>query len=153
MIIIKLKKKIKSIHQHFYNKIVNSIHFNEINCPNCHNSDWYYHAYYYRRVDFFDRTQKILVLRVKCNVCGQTHAVLIEDMIPYSIASFDVIYNIVNSNDSYYSSYNDFIKHKYLTLCDYDTICLSHSKLQNMISHFSTQDLYGFFLFHSTLNS
>lgn len=154
MIIINLQRKIKPINQHIYNLIINSIHFNEIPCPNCNCSCWYSHGYYYRHVDLFNRHHKIKILRFRCCSCNQTHAVLIEDMIPYSLADFDVVFNIAFCLDHYYSSYDLFIKLKYSNFSfSYQSICLFVSRSQNKLLNFSTQLLKGFFLFHVKLNS
>ena len=51
MIIIKLSNKIKYISQIQYNKIVFSLNFNHLQCPNCHSNGLIIHAYYDRHVD------------------------------------------------------------------------------------------------------
>lgn len=154
MIIIKSNKKIKSINQFNYNQIINSINFRLIHCPNCQLSDWSTHAYYSRHVDFFNRRHLVRILRVICNGCGQTHAVLVEDMIPYSITSYSLIIDIVFKRDSSHDSLDFFIIHKYQNaIFDYERTCLMNSRFQNRLLHFSTQLLSGFFLFHVKVES
>lgn len=154
MIIIKLKKKIKSITQYIYSNIINSINFSEISCPNCQCTDWSYHAYYDRYVDLFDRCHKIRILRVRCNECDQTHAILIEDMIPYSIINYDLIYNITYKRDSFKNSHDFFIRNKYRDIVfSYEKLCLMNSRIQNQFKYISTQHLSGFFLFHVKVES
>ena len=98
MIIIKLPIKIKYISQIQYNKIISSLNFNNLQCPNCHSNGLIIHAYYERHVDIFDRNHTIRILRLKCPSCNSTHAVLIEDMVPYSVVSFNIIVDILKNN-------------------------------------------------------
>lgn len=80
--------KIK-INQKIY-KIIRKIDFNSIQCSsNCAHHHWHFHAYYVRFFDFFNRSVKIRILRARCSHCGKTHAVLVKDMIPYSILSHE----------------------------------------------------------------
>ena len=63
----------------------------------CHSNGLIIHAYYDRHVDIFDRNHTIRILRLKCPSCNSTHAVLIEDTIPYSIVSFDIIIDVLKN--------------------------------------------------------
>ena len=110
MIIIKLSNKIKYISQIQYNKIVFFLDFNHLQCPNCHSNGLIIHTYYDRRVDIFDRNHTIRILRLKCPSSNSTHAVLIEDMVPYSIVSFDTIVDVLKNNDVDTSSDLDISK-------------------------------------------
>lgn len=124
MIIIKLPNKIKYISQIQYDKIVFSLNFDHLHCPNCHSNGLIIHAYYDRHVDIFNRNHTIRILRLKCPSCNSTHAVLIEDMVPYSIVSFDIIVDILNNNDFLPSSHVFFLKNKYLSfITDYISFC------------------------------
>lgn len=134
MIIIKLSNKIKYISQIQYNKIISSLNFNDFHCPNCHSNGLVVHAYYERHVDIFDRNHTIRILRLRCPSCNSTHAVLIEDMVPYSVASFDIIVDVLNNNDFLSSSHASFLKNKYRSLIfDYALFC----KLNVRNSYFS----------------
>lgn len=124
MIIIKLSDKIKYISQIQYDKIIFSLDFNNLQCPNCHSNGLVVHARYERHVDIFERNHTIRILRLKCPSCNSTHAVLIEDMVPYSIASFDIIVDVLNGNDFLPSSHASFLKNKYLlSIFDYALFC------------------------------
>ena len=75
-------------------------------------------------VDFFKRSHKITIQRLRCPECGSTHAVLIEDMIPYSIASYDLIVDVLTGIDFLVSSHDAYLKDKYLTCpFDYESFC------------------------------
>ena len=53
-----------------------------------------------------------------------THAVLVEDMIPYSIASFNIIIEVIADIDFFESSHVAFLKEKYLSyFFDYVFFC------------------------------
>ena len=137
MIIIKLTRKIKYISQNQYNKIIRSLDFDSLDCPKCHYHGLIVHAYYNRHIDIFNRKHTIRVLRLICPSCKSTHAVLIQDMIPYSIASFDLIVDILSNNDSTYSSHLYFFKLKYLS-SSFDYVLFCKFNLRNTFSAFFT---------------
>lgn len=135
MIIIKTKEKcntkirysIKKF-QEYYNNLINSLSLKDIECPNCHSNEWVYHARYSRRVDIFNRLHKLTITRIKCKVCGETHAILIEDIIPYSIVSYEIIVNVCLKVDSIGFSNDYFIRHKFIDknsefMPDYKSFC------------------------------
>lgn len=124
MIIIKLSSKIKHITENKYEKIIQSLNFNELSCPKCDSKGLRAHASYSRYVDFFKRSHKVTIQRLRCPECGSTHAVLIEDMIPYSIASYDLIVEVIADMDFLESSHAAYLKDKYLPyFFDYDSFC------------------------------
>lgn len=130
MIIAKLNKKIKYLSQYSYNNIINSINFDEIECSQCHCHSWHFHSSYERYVDFFNRTHRIYVTRIRCYCCKKTHAILVEDMIPYSCADHELIVDIINDADYTFSSHVSFIKKKYLDIhaFSYDFLCVFNSR-------------------------
>lgn len=137
MIIIKLPKKIKYISQNQYDKIAFSLNFNSITCLECHSKGFVVHAYYERHVDIFRRNHTIRILRLKCPSCNSTHAVLIEDMIPYSITSFDIIVDALSNNDSLVSSHVYFLKMKYLDFTyDYASFCKINCRKSKILFFF-----------------
>ena len=124
MIIIKLSSKIKHITENQYKKIIQSLNFNELSCPKCNSKGLRAHASYSRYVDIFKRSHKVAIQRLRCPECGSTHAVLVEDMIPYSIASFNVIIEVIADIDFLESSHVAFLKEKYLSyFFDYVFFC------------------------------
>lgn len=131
MIITNNPFKIK-LNQKIYNKIICSIDFNSISCPNCAQHHWHVHAYYVRHFDFFNRSVKLRILRVICSNCNKTHSVLIEDMIPFSILSHDDIIQALCPEIHDYLQYSHlfFLKSKYVStdLSSYNAICLFNSR-------------------------
>ena len=136
MIIIKLSSKIKNISENKYKKIIQLLNFSELTCPGCDSKGLFVHAYYYRHIDIFKRSHKVRVLRLRCPECGSTHAVLIEDMIPYSIASYDLIVDVLVGIDFLVSSHAAYLKDKYLTYpFDYDSFCEMNTR-KNYLNFF-----------------
>ena len=136
MIIIKLSSKIKHITKNQYEKIIQSLNFNELSCPRCNSKGLRAHASYSRHVDFFKRSHKITIQRLRCPECGSTHAVLIEDMIPYSIASYNLIIEVIAGIDFLESSHAAYLKNKYLPyFFDYDSFCKLNTR-KNYLNFF-----------------
>ena len=104
----------------------------------CHSNGLIIHAYYDRHVDIFDRNHTTRILRLKCPSCNSTHAVLIEDTIPYSIVSFDIIIDVLKNKDFLSSSHVSFIKNKYLSfIIDYISFFLEVDSLLLLYPMFS----------------
>ena len=49
----------------------------------CGSHNWHMHSSYSRFYDFLGRKIKVSIQRIICASCGKTHALLIEDMIPF----------------------------------------------------------------------
>lgn len=136
MIIIKTNLKINSLTQNKYNNIIMSINLSRIECHKCHNHSWSFHASYKRYIDFFGLKRRILITRIICKSCKTTHAILIEDMIPYSCLSFEDIITLLSEDHEYIdSSHLNYLKHKYLIM-DYIYMCMSNKRSSECI--FST---------------
>ena len=114
----------KHITENQYKKIIQSLNFDELSCPKCNSKGLRAHASYSRYVDIFKRSHKVTIQRLRCPECGSTHAVLIEDMIPYSIASYSLIVEVIADMDFLESSHAAYLKDKYLNYSfDYDSFC------------------------------
>lgn len=141
MIIINLKKKIK-LNQSSYNKIIDSIDFQSIICSSCSNNEWAFHASYSRKIDIHNRECEIIITRVICKHCGKTHAILIQDMIPFSILSHDTIISVLSSLDTSFVSLPHlfFLKKKYSphNFFDYNLICSVNCRLFPILFYSST---------------
>ena len=142
MIIIKLSSKIKHITENQYKKIIQSLNYHELSCPKCNSKGLHAHASYSRYVDIFKRSHKVTIQRLRCPECGSTHAVLVEDMIPYSIASYSLIVEVIADKDFLESSHASYLKEKYLAYpFDYDSFCEMNTRKKY---------LNFFMLFHIT---
>lgn len=136
MIIIKLSSKIKHITENKYEKIIKSLNYHELSCPKCNSKGLRAHASYSRYVDIFKRSHKVTIQRLRCPECGSTHAVLVEDMIPYSIASYSLIVEVIADKDFLESSHASYLKEKYLAYpFDYDSFCEMNTR-KNYLNFF-----------------
>lgn len=92
-------------------KILNNYSLLTYKCPKCGAEHAFIrHGSYERNICFIDKdyniiSEKINILRVKCNSCKGTHAILPNDIIPYCIYSLSFILNVLTD---YYTA-NDKI--------------------------------------------
>lgn len=130
MIILNISQKLKSLSQNKYNKLISSIDLSNVFCNKCDSNDWSYHCTYSRYIDIFQRNHKIEIQRVRCNCCGKTHAILIEDMIPYSCVPADILIAMLHSQDiPTSSSFLYFLKAKYINITlSYEEICIFNAR-------------------------
>lgn len=120
-----------NINQTIYNKIISRLDFSAIICPYCSHNEWAAHSKYERYVNFLSMRFKIKITRIICLHCGRTHAILVEDMIPFSCLGYSDIKLILSSSidDHVSSSHFYFVKYKYnRNISSYWNICLSNSR-------------------------
>lgn len=141
MIITNNPSKCK-LNQATYNKIVDGIDLDSIVCDSCSNHDWVSHATYERKIDIFNRKYMLIITRVICLHCRKTHAILVEDIVPFSILSHSEIIQVLSSYNTLgiFSSHLSFLKSKFLdhNFMSYKDICLLNSKGYSLIFAFST---------------
>lgn len=116
--------------QNEYYKCISKLHLSKISCS-CENHNWSFHCRYKRYVDFFGFKLRIKIIRIRCLCCGKTHAILFEDIIPFScINQTEVITLLEEYNTSDQSSYLHFLKSKFTPelLNDYCSLCISASR-------------------------
>lgn len=95
--------------QDFYNSVIFSIQLHQLSCSCKHSSCLTIHAYYKRSV--ITPTGKVVlkIVRVKCSVCGKTHALLLSSMVPYCQVSLidqqEVVSDYENGNDRKHVSF------------------------------------------------
>ena len=95
--------KINTLDQISYNKLINSLNINQITCSCGHSGCLTRHAFYNRKFKAAGGVMlTISILRVKCSVCGKTHAILPSTVVPYSQVSLHdhitIIVNDINKN-------------------------------------------------------
>lgn len=77
--------KINTINQISYENLINSISFHQVTCTCGHKGTLIRHCYYSRKLKLSGGISvELLILRVRCSVCGKTHAVLPSCIVPYS---------------------------------------------------------------------
>ena len=78
---------------------------NEVNvegfiCPNCRSREFNYYGNYKRflivLVEKETREIEVKIKRIKCKVCGKTHAVIPDFIVPYKIYGIEMINEILN---------------------------------------------------------
>ena len=130
MIILKdTKLNFKKNIQNQYNKLISNIDFSKI-CCSCDHHVWKQHCRYKRYVDFFGVKIKILIVRIRCEHCGKTHAVLFQNMIPFSSINQNEAISIINHSLYVETSYLAFLIRKFSLdlLKDYHALCLFSSR-------------------------
>lgn len=83
------------ISQDFYDKTINSIDLTLIPCTCGHSGCLIRHGSYKRRIQLTDQILTLTIVRVFCNVCGHTHALLLSSMVPYSQIPLHTQYDAV----------------------------------------------------------
>ena len=73
----------KLFSQDFYNSVIFSLQFHQLSCSCNHSACLTVHAYYKRSVITPEGKVVLKIVRVKCSVCGKTHALLLSSMVPY----------------------------------------------------------------------
>lgn len=96
-----ITNKIKTFNQISYNNLINSTNLNQITCSCGHSGCLIKHAYYSRKLKINGGIKLTLsILRVKCSVCGKTHAILPDIIVPYSQVSLhDHITILINMTE------------------------------------------------------
>ena len=98
MITIYVKDFNEEITQESYDNIINNLDLNTIKCS-CGHYGVTVHGYYDRRVKTVFGSIRLVVMRVKCQTCGKTHAILLSSIVPYqSIQLKDQLRIIMNNN-------------------------------------------------------
>ena len=81
-----------------YSDLISSFSLSSIECT-CGSHNWHMHSSYSRFYDFLERKIKVSIQRIICASCGKTHALLIEDMIPFSTFTFSQIIDCLDDPD------------------------------------------------------
>ena len=117
MIILTLKNKINifskysniSSVQRRYNTIVMGLDLDSISCPSCNSRGVRTHAFYYRYVSISSLRYRLRIMRIICPVCGKTHSILIEGMLPFTSFLYDaLLFALSEKKQSESFSYRDY---------------------------------------------
>lgn len=125
MIITKISNKIK-LNQLNYDTIVNHIDLQSITCDQCGHSHWHFHGRYRRTFSFFNHSITIKIIRIFCSHCHKTHAIFLENMIPFSSFLYTDIIRIITSS---YSAFVDPSLFYYLKTKYHSVTPLSYTKI------------------------
>ena len=99
MITIYVEDFNSEITQDAYDKIINSLDLNKLECPKCNHCGSKIHAYYDRAIKTSNGILRLVVLRVKCKGCNATHALLLSTIVPYQVVSVVDQIRIINNDD------------------------------------------------------
>lgn len=72
------------ISQAYYDSVINGIQLHQLTCSCGHSVCLSFHAHYQRSAKTAEGTVRLRLRRVRCSMCGTTHALLISSLIPYS---------------------------------------------------------------------
>ena len=73
--------------QDYYDSVIFSLQLHQLSCSCGHYSCLTIHGYYKRSVITPLDKVSLRIVRVKCSVCGKTHALLLSSIVPYSQVS------------------------------------------------------------------
>ncbi len=90
--------------QSFYDSVVNSIQFHQLTCSCGHSACLHIHGYYKRSIKQPDGVVRLRICRLRCSVCGTTHAILLSSIVPYSQISLTDQHQICLDYESHSSS-------------------------------------------------
>lgn len=72
------------ISQVLYDNLLADIPFHRLSCSCGHSACLNIHGSYTRGIKYEDKTIRLCICRVKCSICGRTHALLPSSLVPYS---------------------------------------------------------------------
>ena len=84
----------------FYNYFLSKIQLHQLSCPCGHAGCLHIHGYYKRFIKTPSGKLPFRILRVKCECCGHTHAILLSSMVPYSQISLSDHLQIIQAADT-----------------------------------------------------
>lgn len=70
--------------QNKYDDFISSLQFHQLTCTCGHSACLTVHAYYYRTLKILPHPVRMRICRVRCSVCGKTHALMPAFIVPYS---------------------------------------------------------------------
>ena len=90
-----------TLNQKSYITLIDKTDIHSLTCPSCHQAGHVVkHAYYYRPLKTpVDGDVSLCILRVKCQFCGKTHAVVPSTIVPYSQVSLDDHLDVISCVD------------------------------------------------------
>lgn len=72
------------ISQRFYDNLISGLQFHQLSCPCGHSGCLNIHGYYSRNVKSGGSSLRLRICRVRCSLCGSTHALIPASLVPYS---------------------------------------------------------------------
>lgn len=94
-----MTRAVKDITAPVYKKMIESIDLMKIQCPACGHHGFTIHGYYSRFVLNDESKDELLICRIKCPVCGKTHAILPSLLIPHNRIKLSDAVQIITAAD------------------------------------------------------
>lgn len=88
-----------TISQEYYDETITALDFCTLLCTCKHYGCLAKHAYYHRKLKTESGGLKLRICRVKCSMCGCTHALLLSCIVPYSQVSLADQIAIISGED------------------------------------------------------
>ena len=92
--------EVNEVSQENYDRLIKQIDLIQLECPHCNHTGTKVHCYYDRPVKEKSGYFRLLVLRVQCQFCEKTHAILPETIVPYSSVPLEDTITIILSESS-----------------------------------------------------
>lgn len=84
----------------FYNSFILTLQIHQLSCPCGHAGCLSVHGYYNRFIKVSSEKLLFRICRVKCDICGKTHALLLSSMVPYSQLSLKEHVDILSAYEA-----------------------------------------------------
>lgn len=84
--------------QDFYDSLISNIQFHQLPCTCGHSACLKIHGYYTRGIKQSSGVLPLRICRVRCSVCGRTHALIPSSLVPYSLISLTDQVEIISSS-------------------------------------------------------
>lgn len=138
-----------------YSLVVSLINLDAIVCPYCNIDHCFHkHAYYPRFVKLDngkDKSEnKLKILRIKCKICGKTHALVPYSIIPYTQRTLDdtiIIFYMLDSDLPFNSDF--LLDHSTISAKDFYTLKRTFHIWKKVMASFSSildAHLYDIFI-------
>lgn len=88
-------KNFNIFNQSEYEKMIGTQQYMSALCACGSKGNYVIHGYYYRSIKAPFFKLRLRVLRIRCQLCGKTHAVLPTDIVPYSQVTFSTQLDVV----------------------------------------------------------
>ncbi len=92
-------KDMDTISQKSYDNVISGLNLHELTCTCGKCGCLIHHGSYERKIKVPEGEFRLRVNRVKCSVCGCTHALLLSSMIPYSQIVLKVQLDIIHCSE------------------------------------------------------
>ena len=92
-----------SLSQAYYDDVVNAIPLDRLRCSCGQSGHLIRHAYYIRKMKMKSCVIRLRILRLICKACGQTHAVLLSEMVPFSQIPFQDQKDLIAASENHTS--------------------------------------------------